>query len=501
MTATPVARRMRVVSVLVLASLVLAGCLQQAEVPAAADVALPADPSPLAVAHAMGGAPLALPAVVPALVAQTLDWPGAEPTIGVTSDGYLFMVAYERVLRSADGGASWEEVDIGRAGAPTTLDPYIYVDAATDRVYVDQLYLGCSWLSWSDDRGETWSANPAACGLPVNDHQKVVAGPNRGPIPTTPLYPNVLYYAYNAIAGSRVAMSYDGGVTWPVTSQSLLPSPDVCNGGLHGDIITDAEGTVYIPKRHCEGFILLRSEDSGLTWTDTLVGADAGGSACRKNADLAVDDAGNVYGVWPGKDNHLYLSTSQDKGATWLDASIDMSPPNVTMTTMPAIVAGSPGRIAAAYYGTEDDAKGPDEVTEEAQWHLYVTYSLDALDASPNFVTVRATEDPVQIGPISTNSECDSPEGSRNLLDFIGMVSDAQGRIFVAHADGCVEKCVTSLKMKDSRSDNIAFVTLGTGPSLLADVGVLDMPFAGATVSEGESVALARAQHIRAASA
>ncbi|HVM46034.1 MAG TPA: sialidase family protein, partial [Candidatus Thermoplasmatota archaeon] len=409
---------MRVPLALTLLSLLAAGCLQDAAVPAG--VALPgeATPLPALVAHAAGGALLPLPSVVPAMLGATLEWGGAEPTVGVTSDGYIFMVAYERVLRSADGGATWDVVSTP-VSSPTTLDPYIYVDPATDRVYSDQLYLGCSWLSWSDDRGATWTTNPAACGLPVNDHQKMVAAKNRGAVPTVG-YENVLFYAYNAIAGgqSRVGISYDGGRTFPVTSVSFPGG--ACNGGLHGDIIADAEGTLYIPKRHCEGFILLKSTDSGLTWTNKLVGDDVGGSECRKNADLATDDALNVYGVWPGKDNRLYLSTSQDKGETWLAKSIDMSPPGVNMTTMPSIVAGSAGRIAAAYYGTADGARGPDEVAKDAQWHLYVTYSLDALSESPTFVTVRASEDPVQIGPISTNSACDAPPGSRNLLDFIG---------------------------------------------------------------------------------
>lgn len=468
---------MRPLALVVPLALLLAGCVQSPVTPAAVEAPEVEGALPALVAHAAGGAPLPLPEDVPAMLARTLDFSAAEPTLGVTSDGHLFYVAMEQVIRSADGGATWEVVST-TTSSPTTLDPYLYVDPATDRVYSDQLYLGCSWLSWSDDRGETWTTNPAACGIPVNDHQKIVAGANKGSVPTT-AYDNVLYYAYNAIANgqSRVAISYDGGLTWPVTSVSYPGG--ACNGGLHGDIISDSTGTLYIPKRHCEGFILLKSDDSGLTWTSTPVGADAGGSACRKNADLATDSADNVYGVWPGEDNHLYLSSSQDKGATWLEKSLDISPEGVNMTTMPSVVAGSPGRIAVAYYGTSDGAKGPDEVDESAPWHLYVTYSVNALDAEPTFVTVRATEDPVQIGPISTNGDCPAPAGSRNLLDFIGVVLDHEGRVFVAYTDGCVDACVDSLKMEDSRSAMAGFATLATGPSLLEEVGLLDAAFAG----------------------
>lgn len=471
---------MRVLLLLAPLALLAAGCVAPDVSPASVAEPTVGAGALLRVAHAPGGAPVPLPSVVADIVSQTLDWSGPEPTMGITSDGYLFVVAMENVLRSADGGATWEVVST-LASSPTTLDPYLYVDPATDRVYSDQLYLGCSYLSWSDDRGATWLTNPAACGIPVNDHQKIVAGKPAGPVPQTPIYPSALYYAYNAIEGARVAVSHDGGVTWPASGTSLPPQSGACNGGLHGDIISDAEGALYIPKRDCDGFLLLKSTDGALTWTQTPVGADAGGSACRKNADLALDDAGNLYGVWPGKDNHLYLSTSQDKGDTWLPTSLDASPPEVNMTTMPVVVAGSPGRIAMAYYGTSDGARGPDEVNESAVWHLYVTYSTDALVDTPTFVTVQATSDPVQIGPISTNSDCASPPGSRNLLDFIDAELDAQGRLFVVHADGCIDACVTSLKMEDSRSANVAFVSLRTGPSLLADVGELLSPFAGAT--------------------
>lgn len=456
--------------------LLVAGCVQEPVAPAAAQLPDVPAVAPLVAAHAAGGAEVPLPDVVPEFLAQTLDWPGAEPTLGVTSTGHVFYVAYEKVLRSADGGRTWEVVSTP-VSSPTTLDPYLYVDPDTDRVYSDQLYLGCSYLSYSDDLGESWTTNPAACGLPVNDHQKIASGANRGAVPTTPLYPKVLYYAYNAIAGgSRVSMSYDGGLTWPVNAQVVSPAEAACNGGLHGNIVAAPDGTMYVPKRHCEGFILAKSTDSGLTWSTKPVGADAGGSECRKNADLAVDSAGHVYGVWPGKDNHMYLSTSQDAGETWLDKSLDASPVHVNMTTMPAVVAGDPGRIAIVYYGTADGARGPDEVAEDAQWHLYVTYSLDALSESPTFVTVQVTGDPVQVGPISTNSACEAPPGSRNLLDFLDAQLDAEGRLLVAYADGCIDACVDAPKMSKSRADQAAFAILTRGPSLLATVDLLDAP-------------------------
>lgn len=457
--------------------LLLAGCVAPTQPGATTE---PADAGPLTllaaapVAHRMEGV-VSLPGPAASVESRTLDHAGGEPTLGVTSDGSIFLVAFQKVLRSDDGGHTWDVVST-TLSSPATLDPFLFVDPTTDRVYSDQLYLGCSWLSWTDDKGDSWTTNPVACGIPVNDHQKLTAAKPRG-LPTAG-YPNALYYAYNALAGSRLAISLDGGLTWPLTSQTVFPTDGACNGGLHGNIIADADGILYIPKRHCDGFILAKSDDGGLTWNRQVVGKDVGGSPCRKNADLATDRQGNVYGAWPGKDNRLYLSTSQDKGDTWLDASLLASPPGVNTTTMPAVVAGDAGRIALVYYGTDAAGKGPDEVSKNATWHVYVTYSLDALSADPTFVTVQATTDPVQIGPISTNSDCRAPSGSRNLLDFLDAQLDTQGRLVFAHTDGCTDDCADKPEMSKSRSDNAAFGILLNGPSLYADVADLTPPAA-----------------------
>ncbi|HWH08440.1 MAG TPA: sialidase family protein [Candidatus Thermoplasmatota archaeon] len=455
--------------------LVLAGCVSPTASLDAAEAAGAGTALPRVLAHdGATGALLPTPRDAPEVLARTLDHPGAEPTLGVTSTGTMFVVAYEKVLRSRDAGATWEVVSTPLS-SPTTLDPYLYVDPDTDRVYSDQLYLGCSWLSWSDDEGASWTTNPVACGLPVNDHQKLASGKPRGLLPQVG-YPKTLYYAYNAInpaSPARVSISYDGGLTWPVNRETVGAAADACAGGLHGNLVADAEGNLYLPKRHCDGFILSRSTDGGMTWTTQPVGADAGGSPCLKNADLAVDRTGGAYGAWPGKDNRMYLSTSADKGETWRARSLAASPPGLGTTTMPALVAGDAGRIALVYYGTEATGKGPDEVPDDAVWHVYVTTSQDALAASPTFVTVRATDDPVQVGPISTNSACDAPQGSRNLLDFIDAQLDAEGRLVFAYADGCLEACAASPSMAKSRSDHVAVGLLQRGPSLFADAGLL----------------------------
>ena len=428
---------------------------------------------------------------------------GPEPTLGVTSDGSIYFQALEKTMKSSDHGATWTQVST-TLSSPTTLDPMLWVDPVTDRVFSNQLYLACSYLSYSDDGGATWISNPAACGVPVNDHQKVATGPYVEGSPlapvggVNPVYPNVVYYAYNAIAGSRVAISVDGGLTFPYTGLANPPVPvdegdSECAAGLHGHITAGPDGVVYIPNRSScsgpdgvgqSGPVVARSFDNGLTWDQVLVHPDIGTSDHDKNPEVAIDVNNTLYITWPGADNRLYYAWSGDHGSTWSPAYLVT--PQLGTATMPVIQAGDPGRIAMAYYAVEDPAtvrgdegriQPPDLTNETARWNLYVTFSLNALDDLPTWTTWSLTDDPIQIGPISTNTG-DAPAGSRNLLDFIDMVLDAEGRVYIAYADGCTGACATDPEatMEMSRDAQGFAAVMQSGPSLYRADGTLS-PF------------------------
>ena len=85
---------------------------------------------------------------------------GAEPSIGVTSTGCVFFIAFEKVMRSCDYGETWEDVT-GPMCAFQTNDPWGWVDPVTDRIFNVQMQgLETSWICWSDDDGDTWIGNP-----------------------------------------------------------------------------------------------------------------------------------------------------------------------------------------------------------------------------------------------------------------------------------------------------------------------------------------------------
>ena len=106
---------------------------------------------------------------------------GAEPSLGITSSGCIFFIAFEKVMRSCDHGETWEDV-AGPMCAFQTNDPWGWVDPITDRVFAVQMQgLETSWICWSDDDGESWLGNPHDSGTtPINDHIKLATGPWTG---------------------------------------------------------------------------------------------------------------------------------------------------------------------------------------------------------------------------------------------------------------------------------------------------------------------------------
>ena len=176
----------------------------------------------------------------------------AEPSIGITSSGCIFFIAFEKVMRSCDYGETWEEKQDPALCAPTTSDPYGWVDPVTDRVFnVQMMGLESSWICWSDNDGETWAGNPHDSGTtPLNDHIKLATGPWTdsgyglvGQFSQT-VYDTAVYYCYNKLAGIFCFTSFDGGASFEAGGQ--IVGLATTNGGLHGAISTAPDGTVYV---------------------------------------------------------------------------------------------------------------------------------------------------------------------------------------------------------------------------------------------------------------
>ena len=419
-----------------------------------------------------------------------------EPSVGITSSGCVFFIALEKVMRSCDGGITWAEVQ-GPACSPTTSDPYGWVDPITDRVFgVQMIGLETSWICWSDNDGQSWLGNPHDSGTtPINDHIKLATGPwtnegygalaNGNPL----AFETAVYYCYNKLAGIFCFTSFDGGATFETGGQIIGLA--TTNGGLHGAISTAPDGTVYVTPR-VETPTVIVSKDNGFSWFERTMGEDVSTPYPRKNSEVATDTASNAYHVWTGADEGIYLSRSIDSGLTWEQDSLRASPIQVISTAFPQIDAGDPGKFAVTYLGSENvsllgtpdldgnpwDGNGH-YAPNEVHYHLYVTFSFNALDEEPIFHTRRISTDPVQVGAICLNSgDCRSDQGgsNRNLLDFNDLHIDREGRVYIAMADGCTGECATSEAPTpaDSRDNRGFMYMLEYGPSLLEEFGILN---------------------------
>ena len=419
---------------------------------------------------------------------------GAEPSIGVTSSGCIFFIAFEKPMRSCDYGETWVNTADGTQ-AFFTNDPYGWVDPITDRVFnIHMMGLWTTWIGWSDNDGQSWEANPHDSGAPVNDHIKLGSGPwtdegyGIGGGISSDIYETAVYFCYNKLAYISCYTSFDGGASFEVGGD--LVGIATANGGLHGAITSAPDGTVYLPPRVATPSIIF-SKDNGLTWEERTMGQDVGTPNPRKNGEVATDTDSNAYNVWVGENQGVYMSRSIDSGETWEQTSIRVSPVEVISATFPHTSAGDPGRIAITYLGSENasalgqpDLDGnpwngnahytPSNVTH----YLYVTFSLNALDEDPIFHTQRISPDPVQVGSICLNSgDCRSDDGgsNRNLLDFNDLHIDLEGRVYIGFADGCTGTCASGNETTSANSrDRLGSVYyLANGPSLYESVGNL----------------------------
>ncbi|MDQ3627249.1 MAG: hypothetical protein M3419_00185 [Actinomycetota bacterium] len=364
----------------------------------------------------------------------------AEPTIGVDGKGRAFYaaatfdgpggLANTRLLRSTNDGNSWQDVTAEPAPGqdfPVTLDPYVYVEEDTGRVFDLDLYVGSAFLSFSDDGGRTYETNPAASGDFVNDHQTLFAGPltrqakELGLRTLDPDFPEALYYCFNRVADSSCGRSLDGGRTFQRSGSVAYPGVEPMEGGafcggLHGHVGTDRSGRVLLPKGHCGRPYISISNDAGLTWERGRVSDRI--DMPDNQSSVSADAAGNLYYVWYDSKHRLpWLTISRNHGRTWGDP-IMIAPPGVREVQWPTVAAGADGRIAISFPGTTERNQG--DLTRP--WDYYVVASVNALTVNPTFVSniANPATDPVHRG--------DCPGRCGNMLDFLDViVSPADG--------------------------------------------------------------------------
>ena len=360
----------------------------------------------------------------------------------------------------------WQDTN---APIVTGLDPIGFVDHFVNqplglgpnppqtpgRIFALDLAAGTSTAAFSDDDGNSWTSILAGNYPAGVDHETLGGGPFHAPIPSSPAYPNAIYYcSQNGVQNAECSRSDDGGVTYGPGVPMF--DPTMCGGGIHGHVKVSPQGTVYVPNSSCavgnppgsNGVAV--SADNGITWTQRTVPGSTGSQdpAIGIGQNSVGKPAGQVpntiYLGWVSGDGHAHVAHSPDEGVTWQDDTDVSSIVGSENSVFPVVVAGDDNRAAYGFLGTDSDY-APKKV-----WHLYIATTYDAgkswivIDATPN--------DPVQIGEVCLlGIGCN---GARNLLDFNGIDIDKEGRVLIGYTDGCVN-C--------SNTQNITQSTQGHG--------------------------------------
>jgi hypothetical protein len=365
-----------------------------------------------------------------------------EPSIGVNwKTGKVMYQAYTdtyRVSFDDTAKATWENKSAGlpKCTAVRSLDPILFTDHDTGRTFESQLAGKASLTCYSDDDGETWTPSQGGGLNSGVDHQTIGGGRySANGVGGTPLYPNAVYYCSQDIADALCSTSRDGGLTFgpAVPMYTLLDC-----GGLHGHVkVAPNDGTVYVPNKGCgANQAVAVSSDNGTTWQVRKVPTSA---PADSDPAVGIGADGTVYFGYQNADGHPRVAVSHDKGATWENDQDVGAALGIRNTVFPAMVAGDGDRAAFAFIGTPTGGNYQDTANFTGEWHLYVAATYDAgktwslTDATPN--------DPVQKGSICTGgTTCGN---DRNLLDFMDVQIDKQGRILVGYADGCTGTCAT----------------------------------------------------------
>lgn len=393
----------------------------------------------------------------------------AEPSLGVDlATGVVLAQNFATTVRAdfddstLPASVSWR--DVTPPNSIINVDPMLATDRATGRTFAGGLDGECSIMSFTDDNGATWTPMGNACASPAFDHQTIGAGPWMGgnPLGANAPYPNLVYYCAQ-LTVIQCATSANGGLTFgPAT---VVNTGFTC-AGLHGSVEVGANGVAWLPVRACGSQMgMYVSRSNGLTWTGYRFPGTA--PANGFDPEIATTPSGWAYIGYMGENGHPLVTLTKRADLVSFTPPVDVGASlGVQSTAFMEMVAGDDQRAAAVFVATPD-AGAAFEEGFTGVWHLYVATTLDA---GATWTTVQVTGDPVQRGFI-----CDGGIGcgsGRNLLDFIDATVDADGRVLVAFADGCVANCALSTGTAGmSTSDQLTLVRQACGPSLFAAKG------------------------------
>lgn len=325
------------------------------------------------------------------------------------------------------------------------------------------------------------------------DHQTFSAGPAPAGLPTTYGSPaRVVYYCSQVVLEATCGRSLDGGMTFPQSAPLYVTDgTGIVQGctGLHGHLRVAPDGTAYTPNFNCDvvdggprAALVVADPSPVLSWNIRPLPAGTTTADFDSDPGVGVDGAGTAYLAWETATSEVMVAVTKDRAVHYTDITDLGKPFGIKNATMPKVVGGSAGRAAVAFLGSPTEAPLAKDGKPENQlksfkgvWHLYVATTYDS---GKTWTTVDATpKDPVQRGCIwwgdvdadripAGDATCTSSP-DRNLLDFLDITVDKQGRVLVGYADGCVASCITDPTSR-MREDNLAIARQTCGRGLFA---------------------------------
>ena len=356
----------------------------------------------------------------------------------------------------ASGPAAWARVSPSVVSL-ATLDPILFTDQATGRTFESMQTTGAEALfAYSDDDGATWIQASAAPPNGAADHETIGAGPYpKGTLGVpTPLYPDAVYYCSQAVVGPAACQRSDtGGASFGPGVPIYLGNGVTACSGLHGHVKVGPDGAVYVPASDCSGQQGgAVSLDAGLTWSQFQVPGSQSFTGGSTDPSVAIDQTNTLFYCYvdgQGPEHHVHAAVSHDHGQTWSNDTDLGAAVGVVNAVFPEAVAGSSGRAACGFVGT-DVAGDHESMAFPGIWYLFIATTYDG---GAHWTTVNGTpKDPVQGAGGIWNSG--GGNQNRNLLDFNEVTMDDHGEVLFGYDDGCV----TSTCLGDpSQNDFVAF--------------------------------------------
>ena len=372
------------------------------------------------------------PTPTPAPTPVTVGVNGNEPVLAAAPDGTLYISALQHIYRSTNAGKTWTELlgPIYASSINLNSDSSISVDPG-NRLYFtfDYPYAGTTAVCTSDDRGITWTCNPA-----------VVPGGTDRMWTLAPTLTDDYEVTNEGLYETSFLHSTDRGSTWTPTALGaglfepqtgpLLQKPGSSNilqiTKIFGTLPQETpELKLYVYSPNSTGSIIAAVRSTGLPLPVALPSAALG-----KDGELWVaTEELNANGGY-----QVVMAHSPNEGVTW--SKLPPIPGTKTGTaTFTWVAAGSHGHVGVIYYYTPDNGSAP--ALTNSTWSVMWAETFNATSAIPTW-KVTKIQSHVHTGPICAAADCSADH--RFAGDFINALIDKND---VAHLSWMVEDMAT----------------------------------------------------------